>query len=332
VIDRRAFVAGLVGTLLAAPRVAQAQVPGRVYRIGYLGQGSKASELADDGSALERLLRNLRALGYTEGTNLIVESRFADGRPEILETLAAQLVQLKPELIAVASVGLARAVLEHTKTIPVVALNAGELQAEPAVHSLAKPGGNLTGMQVFSPETMGKRLQLVQEIIPGLRRVAVLRGVPWGEPGLALYRDATAAAAAKLGIRVRFVEFETTNDLNTRFDEMASQRDEALLIWSNPHLNGYRKEIFDLTIQHRVPTISDVRVYPPELMVYAAKYDEVHREAATYVDRILKGAKPGDLPIGQARTFELIINLKTAKTLGLTIPPGMLLRADEVIQ
>ena len=329
-MDRRAFVAGIAGALLATPWAAEAQPTGKVYRIGYLGQGSKTSELAD-GRALERLLRNLRALGYVEGTNLIVESRFADGRPEVLGNLAAQLVQAKPELIAVVSVGLARAVLEHTKTIPVVALSAGELQAEPAVHSLAKPGGNLTGMQVFSPELIGKRLQLLNEAVPGLRRVAALRGVPWGAPGLALYRDATAAAAAKLGIRVRFVEFETLNDLNKRFDEMVSERDEALLIWSNPHLNLYRKEIFDLTIRHRLPAISDVRVYPPDLMVYAAKYDEVYREAATYVDRILKGAKPGDLPIGQARTFELIINLKTAKALGLTIPQSLLLRG-EVIQ
>ncbi len=329
-MKRRAFVAG-VGVLLATPWAAQAQVPGRVYRIGYLGQGSKASELTD-GGALERLLRNLRALGYFEGTNLVVESRFADGRPEVLGTLAAELVRAKPELIAVQSVGLARAVLEHTRTIPVVALGAGELQAEPAVHSLAKPGGNLTGMQVFSPETMGKRLQLLREVVPGLRRVAVLRGAPFEGPGFVLYRDATATAAAKLGIRVRFVQFETINDLNRLFGEMVSQRDEALLVWGNPHLNGYRKEIFDLTIQHHLPTISDVRVYPPELMVYAAKRDDVWREAATYVDRILKGASPGDLPIGQPRTFELIINLKTAKLLGVTIPQPLLLRADEVIQ
>jgi putative ABC transport system substrate-binding protein len=241
-------------------------------------------------------------------------------------------VQTKPEVIAVPSAGLARVVLEHTKTIPVVALNAGELQAEPSVRSLAKPGGTLTGMQVFSPETMGKRLQLLQEVVPGLRRVVVLRGVPWGEEGLMLYRDATEAAAAKLGIRVRFIQFATIDDLNRLFDEMVRERDQALLVWSNPHLNGYRKEIFELTMRRRLPAVYDVRVYDPDLMVYAAKRDDVWREAATYVDRILKGAKPGDLPIGQARTFQLIINLKTAKALGLTIPQSLLLRADEVIQ
>jgi putative ABC transport system substrate-binding protein len=330
-IDRRKFIASFAGALLAAPWRAGAQVASRVYRIGYLGQGSKSSELAD-GGALAALLQNLRVLGYVEGTNLTVESRFADGRPEVLGTLAAQLVQARPELIAVRSAGLTQIVLEHTKTIPVVALGAGELQAEPSVRSLAKPGGTLTGMQVFSPETMGKRLQLLQEIVPGLRRVAVLRGVPFRGPGYELYRDATATAAAKLGIRVRFLQFETINDLNRLFDEMAREQDQALLVWSNPHLNGYRKEIFELTMRRRLPAVYDIRVYDPDLIVYAAKLDDVWREAATYVDRILKGANPGDLPIGQARKFELIINLKTAKALGLTIPQSLLLRAAEVIQ
>jgi putative tryptophan/tyrosine transport system substrate-binding protein len=331
VIDRRTFIAAVAGGLVVAQSVSHAQVAAKVYRIGYLGQGSKSAELAD-GQALPSLMQNLRALGYVEGTNLTVETRFADGRPEVLRPLAEQLVHIKPEVIVVASVGLAQFLLEHTSTIPIVALNAGELQAEPNVRSLARPGGNLTGMQVFSPEIMGKRLQLLQEVVPGLRRVAVLRGVPFAGPGYDLYRDATAAAAAKLGIRVRFLQFKTINDLTRLFEEMASQQDQALLIWSNPHLNGYRKEIFDLTIKHRLAVISDVRRYPPELMVYGAKLDDVWREAATYVDRILKGAYPGDLPIGQPRKFELIINTTTARALGITIPQSLLMRADEVIQ
>ena len=330
-IVRRDFIRLVGVTLLDAPFVVQAQVAGRVYRLGYLGQGSKSSNLAD-GGAFPALLQNLRVLGYIEGTNLTVESRFAEGRPEALAGLAAQLVQAKPDVIAVSSAGLAMVVLEHTKTIPVVALTAGELQSEQGVRSLAKPGGNLTGMQLFSPETMGKRLQLLQEVVPGLRRVAVLRGVPWSRSGYELYRDATATAAARLGIRVRFLQFETIGDLNRLFDEMVREQDQALLVWSNPHLNGYRKEIFELTIRHRLPAIYDTRLYPPDLIVYAAKRDDVWREAATYVDRILKGANPGDLPIGQARTFELIINTTTAKALGITIPQSLLLRADEVIQ
>jgi len=330
-MHRRKFLACVAAASFAAPGRAKAQVAGKVYRLGYLGQGSKSSTLAD-GGAFPALVQNLRLLGYVEGTNLTVDSRFAEGHPESLEGLAAQLVRAKPDVIAVASAGLAMILLGQTRTIPIVALNAGELQAEPGVRSLAKPGGNLTGMQIFSPETMGKRLQLLQELVPGLRRVAVLRGVPWSRPGYELYRDATVTAAARLGIRVRFLQFQTTGDLNRLFDEMAREQDQALLVWANPHLNGYRKEIFDLTIQHRVPAIHDVRVYPPDLIVYAAKRDDVWLEAATYVDRILKGAKPGDLPIGQARTFELIINTTTARALGLTLPQLLLLRADEVIQ
>src|SRR6267154_5187541 len=326
-MHRRKFLTCVVAASFAAPWPAAAQVAGKVYRIGYLGQGSKSRELADGGE-LPTLLQDLRALGYVEGTNLTIDTRFADGRPQVLGALAAQLVQTKPEVIVVTSVGLAQILLERTRTIPIVALNAGVLEAEPSVRSLARPGGNLTGMQVFSPEIMGKRLQLLLEVVPGLRRVAVLRGTPFTSPGYELYRDTTAAAAAKLGIRVRFLQFETIDDLKRLFKEMGTEQDQALLIWSNPHLRGYGKEIFDLTMQHRLPTISDVPIYPRLLMVYGAKLRDVRREAATYVDRILKGANPGDLPIGQPRTFELIINTTTAKALGLTIPPSLLLRTD----
>lgn len=330
-IHRRQFLACVAAAPFAVSLPAAAQSLDRVYRIGFLGQGPKSTELAD-GSDLPLLLQDLRALGYVEGTNLAIDSRFADGRPEALGALAAQLVKGKPDVIVVANAGLAQILLKQTRTIPIVALHAGELQAEPGVRSLARPGGNLTGMQLFSPETMGKRLQLLQEVVPGLRRVAVLRGVPFDGPGYELYRDATTAAAAQLGIRVRFLQFETIENLNRHFEEIARQQDQALLIWGNPHLRGYGKEIFDLTIRHRLPTISDVPIYRSMLMVYGAKLRDVRREAATYVDRILKGANAGDLPIGQPRTFELIINTKTAKLLGLTIPQSLLLRADEVIQ
>jgi ABC-type uncharacterized transport system substrate-binding protein len=187
-------------------------------------------------------------------------------------------------------------------------------------------------MQLHSPEVIGKRLQLLKEVVPDLRRVEVLRGVPFEGPGFLLYRDATDAAAAKLGIRARYVQFEKSADLDRLFEEVVREREQALLVWGNPHLNAHRKQIFDLTLQHRLPALYDVRGYSEELLVYAAKLDDVHREAASYVDKILKGANPGDLPIGQARSFELVVNLKTAKELGLTIPQALLLRADEVIQ
>ena len=330
-IDRRTFVGTLAGTLLAAPLRTEAQQAEKVYTIGYLGQASKSDAMAP-GAPFATLLKNLRDLGYVEGRNLRVESRFAEGRPEDLSALAAQLVRANPRVIAVVSAGLAEIVLQHTRTIPIVALLAGQLEAEESVKSLAKPGGNLTGMQLHSPELIGKRLQLLQEVVPGLRRVAVLRGVPFEGPGFALYRDATDAVAAKLGIRPRYIQFEKPGDLDRLFEEMATERDQALVVWGNPHLNAYRKKIFDLTMQYRLPAIYDVPGYAEELLVYAAKRDGVQREAATYVDKILKGANPGDLPIGQPTEFELVVNLKTAKALGIEIPASILARADEVIE
>ena len=302
-----------------------------MYTLGYLGQGAK-SDAPATGNRLPGLLRNLREFGYIEGSNLTVESRYAEGHPEELAPLAAELIKANPQVIAVSSAGIAEVVLKYTKTIPVVALTAGQLQAEPSVKSLAKPGGNLTGMQLHSPELIGKRLQLLKEIVPDLRRVAILRGVPFDGPGFELYRDATDAAAASLGIRTRYFQFDQPEELPSVFERMAKEQDQALIVWGNPHLNAYRQQIFQLTMRYRMPAIYDVPGYREELLVYTATIDDVLREAALYVDKILKGAKPGDLPIGQPTRFKLTINLKTAKALGITIPQSLLLRADEVIQ
>ena len=171
-------------------------------------------------------------------------------------------------------------------------------------------------MQLYSPESMGKRLQLLQEVVPGLRRVAVLRGVPWPRPGFVLYRDATDAAATTLDIRARYVQFERPEDLDLLFGEMVREREQTLLVWGNPHVYAHRKQIYDLTIRHRLPAIYDVASFKEVgLLVYAAKIEAVLREAATYVDRILRGANAGDLPIGQPKTFELIINLRSQRRL-----------------
>ena len=330
VICRRTIVVGLAIAVFPT-LVAVAQQPAKVYTIGYLGQSTEGIARAP-GEPLATLLTNLREFGYVEGRNLKVEGRYAEGLPELLSPLAEQLVRANPQVIVVASAGIARVVISHTKTIPVVALSAGQLQAEESVRSLAKPGGNLTGMQLHSPELIGKRLQLLRDIVPGLRRVAVLRGVPFEGPGLALYREATDAVAAQLGIKTQYLEFDKASELPKLFEGMVRDGDEALLVWGNPHLNQYRREIFNLTMRYRLPALYDVRGYPEELIVYAAKTEEVQREAATYVEKILKGANPGDLPIGQAKSFELIVNLKTAKALGITIPQSVLARADKVIQ
>jgi putative ABC transport system substrate-binding protein len=328
---RRRFVRTAVIAVVLGPSVVAAQHARKAYSLGYLGQGS-ASDAQDTGNYLAILLKHLRDLGYTEGANLSVDAKYAGERPEQLAPLAADLVKGNPTVIAVPSVGIADVLLRYTRTIPVVTLAAGSVQARPEVKSLARPGGNLTGMQLFSPELIGKHLQLLQEVVPGLRCVAVLRGTPFEGPGFELYRNATDAAAAKLGIRTRYFQFDQPHDLSRAFEQMATEQDQALIVWGNPHLNLHRKQIFDLTLRYRMPAVYDVRGYPEELLVYAPKLDDVLREAALYVDKIFKGAKPGDLPIGQASRFELVINLKTANTLGLTIPQSVLSRADEVIR
>ena len=260
----------------------------------------------------------------------------AEGHPEDLPGLAAQLVRAKPDVILVNNATHARIVQEVTKTLPIVALSAGELVANKMVATLAKPGGNLTGMQLYSPELMGKRLQILQEAVPSLRRLAVLRNpIRWGSPhGFALFRQATDDPAAKLGIRARYVGFNDPAELPGLFTEMAKEREDALLVWSTPSLGLFLERILELTIRHRLPAMHEFGDFVRRggLMSYGPKLDDVRRQAAAYVDRIFKGANPGDLPIGQPTTFELVINLKTAKALGLTIPPSLLARADQIIE
>ena len=327
---RRRDVIALLASTAAWPFAVLAQRADKAYRVAYLGQTSHNDVLG--GADLATLIPNLRDLGYVAGQNLIVLSRYAEGRIERLPALARELVDAKPQVIVVPTAGVAEVVLQQTKTIPVVALAAGLLEQFREVSSLAKPGGNLTGMQLYSPGSMGKRLQLLQEVVPGLRRVVVLRGVPFHGRGFELYRDATDMAANALGIRVRYVQFESPEDLERVFDEMDREHDQALLVWGNPHIYTHRRLLQELTIRHRLPAVYDANINPDGLLLYTAKMEPVLREAATYVDRILRGANPGDLPIGQPKTFELVINLKTAKALGLTVPQSLLFRADEVIQ
>ena len=327
---RRRDVIALLASTAPWPFAALAQQAGKVYRIGYLGQTSQNDVLG--GADLATLITNLRDLGYVAGQNLIVLSRYAEGRIENLPALARELVDANPQVIVVPTAGVAEVVLQQTKTIPVVALAAGLLEQFREVSSLAKTGGNLTGMQLYSPGSMGKRLQLLQEVVPGLRRVVVLRGVPFHGRGFELYRDATDMGAKALGIRVRYVQFDSAEDLERLFDEVDREHDQALLVWGNPHIYTHRRLLQELTIRHRLLAVYDANINPEGLLLYTAKMEPVLHESATYVDRILKGANPGDLPIGQPKTFELVINLKTAKALGLIVPQSLLFRADQVIQ
>jgi putative ABC transport system substrate-binding protein len=334
VTDRRRFIVTAVG-FLAAPLAAEAQQQtGKVYRIGYLYRGSKSDAVAIPGY-LPAFLEGLRRLGYVEGKNLTFEVWAAEGHSENLPTLAADLVRTKPGVIVVHGAGDAVIVQKLTKTVPIVTLSAGDLAASGVVASVANPGGNVTGMQVYSSELMAKRLEILKATIPSLRRIAVLRApIKWREPEFSRWQQATDDPAATLGIKARYIGFDDPDQLPGLFNEMAKKHDEALLVWGNPIIHRNFEQILKQTLHHRLPAMYELSSYVRRggLMAYGPEMDEVVRQAATYVDRILKGANPRDLPIGQPMTFELVINLKTAKALGLTIPPSVLARADEVIQ
>lgn len=303
---------------------AHAQGARKQHTLAYLGEGQD--------NAPTWILKHLYPLGYVEGDNLAVVVRLA-GTPNQLPALAAELVKLKPDVIAVSNGGIAEIVHQSTKTIPIVAIGAGQLEGTAGVRSLAKPGGNVTGIQLNTHELIGKRLELLWRAVPDLRRVAVLRGVPFDGPRFTIPRDATEAVAAKLGIRVRYFQFHDSDDLARVFEEMVRERDQALVVWNNPHLNVHRKEIHGLAMKYRLPAVYNTfSTVPGEFMIYAPRGLDYLREAALYIDKILKGANPGDLPIGTPARNRLVINLDTARALGLTIPQSLLLFADEVIE
>ena len=332
-LNRRGFLRTISASLLAAPVAVEAQQGEKVWRIGFLHHGDKI----EAARLLQPFLEGLRQLGYVEGKTLRLEIWVTEGQREKLEPLAAELVRSKPDLIAVVSAGHAAIIQGLTKTLPIITLSAGDLVSFKLVATLAKPGGNLTGMQVYAPELMGKRLQILQEAVPGLRRIAVLRTpIRWTPVNFAVYRQATDEPAAKLGIRARYVGFDDLAELPGLFTEMAKERDAALLVWNNPEMAtaAVSERVRELTIRHRLPDMHDLGFMARRggLMAYGPKLDDVRRQAATYVDRIFQGANPGDLPIGQPTIFELVINLKAAKAIGLTIPPSLLRRADQVIE
>jgi putative tryptophan/tyrosine transport system substrate-binding protein len=326
-MDRRAFIGAILGGLLAGPRVAEAQQAGRVYHIGHIFSG-------DWGPSWPAFVQGLSSLGWVEGKNIVFEHReylLADSN---LRSLVEELVRTKVDVIVLDGGGRAQVVQKVTSTIPIVTLSAGELVASGIVSSVARPGGNITGMQIYNPELQGKRLQILKEILPTLSRVAVLRRGAWHPGILAAFRQAADDAAKTLGLRLRYIQFQNLDELPGVFAGMVDERDAAIVIWSDPGMSLYVRQVLDLAARHRLPTMGDWSDWAKSgaLIAYAGKPDDTYRQAATYVDRILRGAKPGDLPIGQPTTFELVINLKTAKALGLTVPQSLLGRADVVIQ
>ena len=323
----------LAQSLLLASPTAHAQQAAKVYRIGHVAPADfdQPDPMAE--RAWPAFLEGLKKLGWTEGKNFVFERRMTSTRTGIQQA-AEEFVRKKVDAIVLVGGARAAMVQQVTRTIPIVTLAAGDLVGSGIVPSLARPGGDITGMQSYAPEIMGKRLQMLREINPTLSRVAVLRRYSWHPGILAVYQQATDDAAQKLGIKVRYVRFEKADELPGIFAEMRRERDGAVLIWEDTAIDEVAPQLLDLAVKHRLPTIVDNPKWAKTgaLIAYGPKATDLFRQAATYVDRILKGAKPGDLPIGQPSTFELICNIKTARTLGVTLPQSILLLADQVVE
>jgi putative ABC transport system substrate-binding protein len=277
--------------------------------------------------------QGLRELGWVEGQSIVIEARFAEGRYDRLPRLAADLVRLKVDLIAAVGAAAASAAKNATQTIPIVMISVGDPEGLGLVASLARPGGNVTGL-AFSVgfDTYGKGLELLKEAVPSVHRVAVLSNP--ANPYQPLAIENVSAVARSLGVQLQLLAVRSANELDGAFAAMVRERAGALLVMTDPMFTGNRARLADLGVKHKLPSMHGVRenAETGALMSYGPDFDVISRRAAIYVNKILRGAKPGDLPVEQPTKFELVINLKTAKALGLTIPPSLLLRADEVIE
>ncbi|HEV2056382.1 MAG TPA: ABC transporter substrate-binding protein [Methylomirabilota bacterium] len=324
---RVSLVALLAVFLLAVPLAAEAQAPAKVPRIGFLS----ARPPTDNPYFIESFRQGLRELGYVEGQNIAIEYRFAEGRPERLPALAAELVRLKVDVLVTAGPPAPEAAKQATGTIPIVFAVAADPVAVGLVASLARPGGNITGLASISPDLIGKQLELLKEVVPNISRVAVLQN-PSNDSHPHTLRQAEGAARG-LGVQLHIVQVRTPPEIDAAFAAMRSQRAGGVLVLRDPLFLTQRTQIAALAAKSRLPAVYGFREEAEAggLMAYGASVPLMYRRAATYVDKILKGAKPADLPVEQPTKFELVINLKTAKALGLTIPQSLLLRADEVI-
>ena len=337
-IDRRTFLAGTSAVLLTAPLAAEAQKSEKMARVGILGIGPAPSpqELVKSVSTNPFWL-SMRELGWVDGQNMVVERRFGESVDQ-LRTGAADLVRLKVDVLFVSSAGLAKILQLETKTIPIVVGRADEnLVAAGLVASLARPGGNVTGSQLLNDDLIPKRLELLKALVPNLSKVALLReDVTTSVLPQIRARDGEelAVAARGLGIEVHTFIVRRAEDLAAAFLGMKKNHDQGVVVMSPAFMFVHRKAVIDLAATHRIAAIYELRVFvePGGLMSYGVNASEMQRRAAVYVDKILKGAKPSDLPVEQPTKFELVINLKTAKALGLTIPQTLLLRADQIIE
>jgi putative ABC transport system substrate-binding protein len=312
---------------LASPAVGRAQTTPRVFKVGFLGNGTAAVNKPSQ----DALRAGLRDLGYVEGTNLVIESRYADGNVERLPGLSRELVNTRPDVLVTAGPQALRALGEATSTLPIVSAAISDPVEEGLVASLARPGGNITGMAFENLDLTAKRLQLLTETVPDARRIAVLSDATFGRTGGV--RQAQVAGE-RLGLTIQLLEVRGRGDLDEAFRKARAARAQALMVLASPMLNAHRHAIIADAARARLPATYEFSSFVRDggLMSYGPSIVDMYRRSAVYVDKIPKRARPGDLPIELASHFELAVNVKTATTLGLTVPPAVLQRADEVVR
>ena len=320
---RREFIT-LISGAASWPLAAFAQHAGKMWRIAFITHAHQ--------SIYEILFERLRELGYVEGQNIIIERRYAEGRAERFQEFAAEMVRLKVDLIITTTTPAALAAKNATTTIPIVIPTAIDPVGTGLIASLARPGGNITGGAILTGEMAAKRLELLKEVVPRLSRTAVLSNS--ANPANALAWEETQGAARALGVTLQSHEVQGPKDFEVAFARMGEEHPDALFVLDDALTQQYQREIADFAMQKRLPSVFAIkdRVEAGGLMSYGFRYSEMMRRAASLVDKILRGAQPANLPMEQPTTFELVINLKTAKAIGLTVPPTLLARADEVIE
>ena len=325
-ISRRSFIAETV-TLLMVPFAADGQPVGKGGRIGYLQTASAAATQYRDA-----FRQGLRELGYVEGQNVVIEFRQAAGKPERLDGLASELVRLRVDVIVATGTQPAAAAKRATSVTPIVMAVSGDAVGTGLIASLARPGGNVTGLTYIAPALAGKRLAVLKELVPRLSRVAVLWN-PEDPPRLLEYKE-TESAAKTLGLVLQSAEIRRADEIEGAFAAMTRRRAEGLVVFNDPLTNVSRQRIASAAVKSGLPTVAGLREFAESgaLASYGPSFPDLFRRAATFVDKILKGEKPADLPVEQPTKFEQVINLKTAKALGLAIPPSLLVRADQVIE
>jgi ABC-type uncharacterized transport system substrate-binding protein len=326
-ISRRVVLATMTGCLLGGPLVVSAQQTGKVYRIGFLWDSPAVWP-----HALEGFRRGLRDLGWVEGRNITIEYRWAEGRFDRLNDLAKELVQLKVDVIVAPTSIYAGAAKRATSTIPIVFASHADPIGSGHVASLARPGGNLTGVTIIMSETSAKSLEVLKEAVPGLSRVAVIWDPATPSHGPAL--NAVEVMGRALGLRLHTLPVRSAKEFDGAFTTIAQERAGGVLVLSTPLFMGGARQLAELAIKHRLPSMFGPREHADTggLLSYGPDRADLYRRAAAYVDKILRGAKPADLPVEQAAKLELVINLKTARAIGLTIPASVLLRAAEIIE